>query len=87
MDGSKTRRGAPCWYRLENVGMSAINDAIMLENGIYSIIRKYFSNHPAYTQIIELFHDVTLKTSMGQALDCHSYANGKPNLNLFTMDR
>lgn len=87
MDGAATRRGAPCWYKHENVGLSAINDAIMLENGIYSILRKYFTDHPLYTAIIELFHDVTLKTSMGQALDTHSYLDGKPNIDLFTMDR
>lgn len=87
MDGSKTRRGAPCWYLNEGVGLSAINDSIMIENGIYSILRKYFSNHPCYIPAVELLHDVTLKTAMGQALDAHSYLNGKPNLNLFTMDR
>lgn len=87
MDGSKTRRGAPCWYLKEGVGLSAINDSIMIENGIYSILRKYFSNHPCYVPVIELLHDVTLKTSMGQALDAHSLHEGKPNLDRFTMDR
>lgn len=81
------RRGVPCWYRNDNVGLSAINDSILIENGIYSIIRKYLSNHPSYARIIELFHDVTLKTSMGQALDAHCFLDNKPNLNVFTMDR
>lgn len=87
MDSSEMRRGAPCWYRLDGVGLSAFNDAIMLENGIYSILRKYFRDHPAYIPVVELFHDVTLKTSMGQALDIHSICGGKPNLDLFSMDR
>lgn len=81
------RRGAPCWYKLDGVGNSAFNDAILLENGVYSILRKYYRDHPCYIPVVELFHDVTLKTSMGQALDIHTSKNGKPNLDMFTMER
>ncbi|XP_019880038.1 farnesyl pyrophosphate synthase isoform X1 [Aethina tumida] len=87
MDQSETRRGVPCWYKKDNVGLSAINDACLLENGIYSILRKYFSSHPSYIPVIELFHDITLKTSMGQCLDSMSHKDGKPNLEMFTMNR
>jgi len=39
MDTSITRRGAPCWYRQPGVGMIAINDAFMLEAGIYILLK------------------------------------------------
>ena len=34
MDASITRRGHPCWYRVDGVGNIAINDAFMLEAAI-----------------------------------------------------
>ncbi|UKZ70344.1 uncharacterized protein TrAtP1_011330 [Trichoderma atroviride] len=46
MDSSITRRGQPCWYRQEGVGMIAINDSFLLEAGIYIILKKYFRDHP-----------------------------------------
>lgn len=87
MDGSETRRGLPCWYKQKGVGLNAINHGIMVENGMYSILRRHFSGLPCYVPIMELFHDVTLKTSMGQALDAQNIIDGRPNLNAFTMNR
>ncbi|XP_067015271.1 farnesyl pyrophosphate synthase-like [Anabrus simplex] len=87
MDNALTRRGRPCWYRHNNIGTAAVNDGILLESGLYQLIRKYFSDKSYYTQILELFHDVTLKTSMGQSLDLLSTEFGKkPNFSKFTMD-
>ncbi|KAM3465670.1 hypothetical protein MY5147_009217 [Beauveria neobassiana] len=68
-DNSVMRRGKSCWYRREAVGMRAINDAILLESLIYSVLKEIFYSHPAYIAIIELFHDITLRTSMGQLCD------------------
>jgi farnesyl diphosphate synthase len=45
MDTSITRRGQPCWYRVEQpfkVGMIAINDSFMLEGSIYYLLKKHF---------------------------------------------
>ncbi|XP_063908101.1 farnesyl pyrophosphate synthase isoform X2 [Zophobas morio] len=87
MDRSETRRGLPCWYKKEEIGLSAVNDAIILEQGIYTLLKRHFSNHPCLVPTLELFHDVTLKTAMGQALDCMCQKDGKPNLDLFTMKK
>lgn len=87
MDNAETRRGAPCWFRKEGVGLQAINDGILLENGLYSVLRRHFSGLPCYVPIIELFHEVALKTAMGQSLDCMSQKGGRPNFDLFTMNR
>lgn len=58
MDSSITRRGQPCWYRSEGVGMIAINDAFMLEAAIYWLLKKHFREDPSYINLIELFHEV-----------------------------
>lgn len=81
------RRNQPAWYKNKDVGLLAINDGILMENSIYSILRKYFSNHLCYVPAIELFHDVTFKTSMGQMLDCMCIKNGRPDFEKFTMKR
>lgn len=59
MDNSKIRRGQKCWYTLNEVGLGAINDAIMIENGIYHLLKKYFSDKDYYRDLVDLFHDVT----------------------------
>jgi farnesyl diphosphate synthase len=77
MDSSITRRGHPCWYKQEKVGLIACNDYILLECCIYRIIKKYLAGHPAYIEITDLFHDVTYQTSHGQLLDTVTAAQGK----------
>ncbi|XP_050425247.1 farnesyl pyrophosphate synthase isoform X2 [Adelges cooleyi] len=87
MDNAITRRGRPCWYRHNDIGLVAINDGILLEQGLYQIIKKYFRDKPYYCYILELFHDVTLKTSLGQSLDMLTANNFKTNkLEKFTME-
>ncbi|KAF7274745.1 farnesyl pyrophosphate synthase isoform X2 [Rhynchophorus ferrugineus] len=88
MDNSELRRGAPCWYRQPGVGLSALNDAIMIENAIYGLMKRHFRHHPAYLTMMELFHETALKTSYGQSLDTMCLdLNGKPKLDMFTMNR
>ena len=69
MDGSEMRRGQPCWYRVDNLGTVAINDAMLLEATIYPLLKKYFGEKNYYVDILEMFHDATLKTCYGQSLD------------------
>ncbi|XP_017767807.1 PREDICTED: farnesyl pyrophosphate synthase isoform X2 [Nicrophorus vespilloides] len=88
MDGSKMRRGAPCWYRNAGVGLNGINDALMLNEGIYVILRKHFAHLPYYRDCVELFHEVSMKTMMGQSLDMMTSNTSSPlNLDSFTMKR
>ncbi|KAL5336818.1 isoprenoid synthase domain-containing protein [Aspergillus crustosus] len=69
MDGSSTRRGEPCWYRRENVGMAAINDGCLVKSSIYVILKQRFRSHPAYLDLLELFLDASLQTELGQHCD------------------
>nr|CAH7744755.1 unnamed protein product [Callosobruchus chinensis] len=88
MDKSELRRGQPCWYKQEGVGIAAINDALLVESSIYTLLRKYFSEKECYRFITELFHEITTKTIMGQSLDMMSNnPDGTPRLDLFTMNR
>ncbi|GAB1607993.1 farnesyl pyrophosphate synthase-like, partial [Argonauta hians] len=88
MDNSLTRRGKPCWYRVENIGNIAVNDSLFLEMSVYTLLRKYFRDKPYYLHLIELFHSITSKTVMGQMLDMVIVPlNGKPNFDRFTMDK
>lgn len=70
-DGSETRRGQLCWYKLENIGLNAINDGLILENCVYLLLKIYFKNHPHYVELMESFIEATRKTIMGQILDCN----------------
>ncbi|KAL0465822.1 farnesyl diohosphate synthase [Neurospora intermedia] len=87
MDSSITRRGKPCWYRQEGVGMVAINDAFMLESAIYTLLKKYFRSHPRYVDFLELFHEVTFQTEMGQLCDLLTAPEDKVDLDNFSMDK
>jgi farnesyl diphosphate synthase len=87
MDSSITRRGKPCWYRHEGVGMIAINDAFMLEAAIYTLLKKYFRSHPAYVDLIELFHEVTFQTELGQLCDLLTAPEDTVNLDNFNMEK
>lgn len=87
MDGSITRRGQPCWYRQEGVGMIAINDAFMLESAIYVILKKYFRSHPAYADFLEIFHETTWQTELGQLCDLITAPEDNVDLNNFSMEK
>jgi len=96
MDGSITRRGQPCWYQRphplgsspsEKIGTIAINDSFILESVIYRILRKHFSTEPYYVDILDLFHETTYQTELGQLMDLISnLPAGKVDLSLFTLE-
>ncbi|XP_030388605.1 farnesyl pyrophosphate synthase [Scaptodrosophila lebanonensis] len=83
MDNSTTRRGQPCWHKVEGVGLTAINDALMIENAMYSILKKHFSNLDCYVALMELFHEITYITTCGQSLD---QLNSNRSVSEFTME-
>ena len=48
----------------EGIGLIAINDSFCLEGQIYQILRKCFRNQPYYTDVLDLFHEVTRQQMM-----------------------
>ncbi|KAK6352519.1 Farnesyl pyrophosphate synthetase [Orbilia blumenaviensis] len=87
MDSSKTRRGSPCWYLHEGVGTIAINDACMLESAIYVLLKKHFRNTPYYVDLLELFHDTTFQTELGQLLDLITAPEDRVDLSKFSLEK
>ena len=87
MDSSVTRRGKPCWYRVPGVGNTAINDSFILESQIYRIVKHYFKDqHPAiYAGVLELMHETTMQTEVGQLDLTTQPIEGPVNLDLFTL--
>ncbi|ODM99218.1 Farnesyl pyrophosphate synthase [Orchesella cincta] len=86
VDQSETRRGQPCWYKLEDVGLMAVNDTFMIENLTYKVLKLFFESEPYYMDLVETFREITFKTVFGQCMDC---LMGKCNdiLGCFTMER
>ena len=69
MDASEYRRGQPCWYRRDGVGLSAVNDACLIKSSIRALLRHYFLDHPCYSQLEALFHEAAFRTELGQLAD------------------
>lgn len=87
MDKSITRRGQPCWYKNEKVGDIAINDAFMLEAAIYVLLKKHFKSESYYVDLLELFHDVTFQTELGQLLDLITAPEEHVDLSKFSLEK
>ncbi|MES1912577.1 MAG: hypothetical protein MHM6MM_004831 [Cercozoa sp. M6MM] len=69
MDGSETRRGQPCWYKMPGVGLDAINDALILESVIFFLTKQHFPSSQERLAFDELMRQTSLQTQMGQMFD------------------
>ncbi|KAG5271721.1 hypothetical protein AALO_G00183280 [Alosa alosa] len=87
MDASLTRRGQPCWYKRDGIGLDAINDAFLLEGAIYRILRRHCRRQPYYVHLLELFTETSFQTELGQTLDLMTAPPHKVDLNRFSMER
>ncbi|KAK0232039.1 farnesyl-diphosphate synthase [Armillaria nabsnona] len=87
MDSSVMRRGQPCWYRVPRVGHIAINDSFMLEGAIYFLLKKHFRAESYYVDLLELFHETTYQTEMGQLIDQLTAFEDKVDLSTFSLNR
>lgn len=87
MDHSKTRRGQPCWYLQEGVENIAINDSFMLEGSIYMLLKRHFRNEKCYVDLLDLFHEVTFQTELGQLIDLVSADDTVVDLDKFSLSK
>ncbi|XP_059663708.1 farnesyl pyrophosphate synthase 1 [Cornus florida] len=85
MDGSHTRRGQPCWYKVPKVGMIAINDGVLLRNHIPRILKKHFREKPYYVDLLDLFNEVEFQTASGQMIDLITTLEGEKDLSKYTL--
>ena len=58
MDHSVTRRGAPCWFRNNDVQLIAINDSFILESCVFKILKRYFGQELFYPPLVDLLIEV-----------------------------
>ena len=79
-----TRRGQPCWYKQGDVKMNAINDGLVLECQIYSMLKRHCKGLPCYAELLEMFHDVTYQTASGQLIDLITAPIGVVDLTKYT---
>ncbi|XP_061396816.1 uncharacterized protein LOC133332429 [Musca vetustissima] len=84
MDNSSTRRGQVCWHKVPQVGLIALNDALMMENGLYAVLKNHFRHLDCYVDLMELFHEITFITTCGQSLDL---LNANNNVLSFSMEK
>ncbi len=99
MDASVTRRGQPCYYRSPHplshprdanratVGNIAINDSFLVESHIYVMLKRHFRAQPYYADLLDLFHEVTYQTELGQLLDLTSLRPGHLDFSSYTLER
>ncbi|KAM5539156.1 hypothetical protein V8D89_007029 [Ganoderma adspersum] len=85
MDQSVTRRGQPCWFRVEGINLIAINDSFMLEGAIYYLLKKHFRSEPYYVHLLEVFHDTTFQTEIGQLIDLITAPEDHVDLSKFSL--
>jgi farnesyl diphosphate synthase len=71
MDQSLTRRGQQCWYRYETVGLSAVNDGLLLEAIAFIALEalRRFLPDPVVDSVIDTVRWSNLKTMIGQSFD------------------
>lgn len=87
MDSSVTRRGQPCWYQKPLVGTIAVNDSFLIESAIFRVLKKYFSKRAFYVDLLELMHEVTYQTELGQMLDLITAPPNTVDFSKFTLEK
>lgn len=84
MDSSLSRRGQPCWFRQPNIGLMAVNDALILKSSLNLIIKKRFDQQclKLSAALGDLFREVETATEIGQLLDMSNNHEAIPDSEL-----
>ena len=67
--------------------MVAINDSFVLESFIYRLLKQYFRQDSYYVDLLELFHEVTYQTELGQLMDLITAPEENVDLNKFSIEK
>jgi farnesyl diphosphate synthase len=67
--------------------MIAVNDAIMLQSSIFFLLKLHFRDQACYLNLLEIFHDVTYKTELGQLVDVITAPEGVVDLGRFSLEK
>ncbi|PWA39802.1 Chrysanthemyl diphosphate synthase, chloroplastic [Artemisia annua] len=85
MDGSHYRRGQPCWFRLPEVGMIAVNDGVLLRSHVTRILKKHFQAKAYYVHLLDLFNEAEFQTVSGQMIDVITTLVGEKGLSNYSL--
>jgi farnesyl diphosphate synthase len=72
-------------FYLEQVGLIAINDGLVLRSQISRIFRRYFRGKSYYVDLLDLFNEVEIQTTSGQLLDQITTNEGRKDLNKYNV--
>jgi farnesyl diphosphate synthase len=67
--------------------MIAINDCLLMESLIYKLLKYYFKEKVYYVDLLDLFHESTCKTELGQLMDLITASENHVNIETFTIER
>jgi farnesyl diphosphate synthase len=67
--------------------MIAINDSFMLEATIYYLLKKHFRKESYYVDLMDLYHEVTFQTELGQLLDLLTAPEDSVDLTKFSLEK
>lgn len=59
--------------------MIALNDSLLLQSSIFSLLKKFFRQHSNYVAMIELFSDTVTRTGFGQLADLLTSSSPSPS--------
>ncbi|XP_012343965.1 farnesyl diphosphate synthase [Apis florea] len=87
VDHTDMRRNQPTWH--VKIGLSAVNDILLMETCIYDLVKKYFKSKDCFEDILNLFSKYHKKTVQGECLDILISTDWekKSNFDLFSMDQ
>jgi len=71
----------------EGVGLIAVNDSLWIESTLYKILQKHFRKEQYYADIVDLFHETTYQTEVGQSMDLLTSPDNHVDFSMFTMER
>ncbi|KAJ8925696.1 hypothetical protein NQ315_009543 [Exocentrus adspersus] len=69
----KNSETCPNGYKLPGVSQATYMEVFNLEQSIYYLLKKYFSTHTYYSDMVQLVQDMIRKTTTGQILDSQKY--------------
>lgn len=75
-DQSEFRRGQLCWYLVNDRGLPAISDCLMVEMCIYKLLKIHFKSHRCYGDLQDLFLDVNMNSFHELRKEIVAPANG-----------
>lgn len=86
IDGSWKRRGKKCWYKVEGMEQTAINDMIILENSSYLVINRFFGHLPCYAGLMKTLTETYMVSMLGHMYETMYKRTGIDNFTMSDYD-